>query len=54
VTDVWPLQEVCCDRCVAPSGGVTCGRFQRCVVTDVWPLREVCRDRCVASSGGVP
>ena len=33
------------DRCVAPSGGVSCAG---CVVTDVWPLQEVCRVRDVS------
>jgi len=54
VANVWPFQgvcrvtEVCRDRSLSPSGGVS---WPRCVV---WPLQEVCRDRGVPPSGGVP
>ena len=45
MTDVWPLQEVCHGRGVAPSGGVSCGRGVVPVVS------EVCRGRGVAPFG---
>ena len=54
MANVWPFQgvcrvtEVCRDRSLSPSGGVS---WPRCVV---WPLQEVCRDRGVPPSGGVP